>query len=41
MSIFSLVETVAPMETDATPDVQVEQLPTGNDKTSVTNSYII
>ena len=29
------------METDATTDVQVEQLPTGNDKTSVTNAYII
>ena len=40
MSIFLLVETVAPMETDATPEVQIEQLPTGKDKTSVTYAYI-
>lgn len=41
MSIFFPVDTVAPMETDATSDVQVEQLPTGNDKASVTNAYVI
>jgi len=41
MSILSPIDTIAPMETGVTPDVQVEQLPTGNDKTSVTKAYII
>lgn len=32
MSIFSLVEAATPIEMGATPDIQLQQQPTGSDK---------